>query len=155
MTQVSSCNHPLRNEFLGKLRQNAFILDTRVLTSQQLLLMKTSPPGWVEGVSSSHYPASFFISLISSAKIGVLGRIFKVLEILGFAFKVLGSTFQHCRSCRCPGFRGKTDARHRMMISAAGFTALGFGIQHIPRQIFSHFLCKIGVLGRVSRFWRF
>jgi hypothetical protein len=108
MTQTSSCNHPLRNEFLGKLRQNAFILDTRVLTSQQLLLMKTSPPGWVEGVSSSQYPASFFISLISSAKIGVLGRIFKVLEILGFAFKVLGSTFQHGRSCRCPGFRGKT-----------------------------------------------
>jgi hypothetical protein len=105
MTLASSCNHPLRNEFLGKLRQNAFILDTRVLTSQQLLLMKTSPPGWVEGVSSSQYPASFFISLISSAKIGVLGRIFKVLEILGFAFKVLGSTFQHDRSCRCPGFR--------------------------------------------------
>jgi hypothetical protein len=42
-----------------------------------------------------------------------------------------------------------------MIISAAGFTALGFGIQHIPRQIFSHFLCKIGVLGRDSRFWRF
>ncbi len=51
MTQVSS-NHPMRNEFLGKLRQKAFILDTRALTSQQLLLMKTSPPGWVEGVSS-------------------------------------------------------------------------------------------------------
>jgi hypothetical protein len=64
MTQVSS-NHPMRNEFLGKLRQNAFILDTRALTSQQLLLMKTSPPGWVEGVSSQY---SAF-SLISSAKL--------------------------------------------------------------------------------------
>jgi hypothetical protein len=64
MTQVSS-NHPMRNEFLGKLRQNAFILDTRALTSQQLLLMKTSPPGWVEGVGSQ-YPV---FSLISFAKL--------------------------------------------------------------------------------------
>ncbi len=93
MRQASSCNHPLRNEFLGKLRQNAFILDTRVLTSQQLLLMKTSPPGWVEGVSSSHYLASFFISLISSAKIGILGRIFKVWRFWGLLSRYLGPHF--------------------------------------------------------------